>query len=163
MRTIEHLCDLSTLGVELDDDTARAENSPRTKHRRKRVSCPRVLYEIIEFSLSLCQPLAKLEEENDDTKGFVCPHLHLLHLATSDGICRVPSIHYQNTTHSINAIEVIQDNTCIGIVPDLRIVSRGSTCAQSSHPISSCLIHQIQENVTTTSSLRRMIFCSNFF
>jgi hypothetical protein len=29
-----------------------------------------VLYEIIEFSLSPCQPLAKLEEENDDTKGL---------------------------------------------------------------------------------------------
>jgi hypothetical protein len=28
MKTIEHLCDLSTLGVELDDDTARAEKCP---------------------------------------------------------------------------------------------------------------------------------------
>jgi hypothetical protein len=110
-----------------------------------------VSYEIIGFSLSFCQHLAELEEENDGTKGFVCHHLHLLHLATSDGICRVPSIHYKNTTHSINAIELIQDNACIGIVPDLRVASPGSTCAQSSHPISSCLTRQIHENVTTPS------------
>jgi hypothetical protein len=122
-----------------------------------------VSYEIIGFSLSFCQHLAGLEEENDGTKSFVCHHLHLLHLATSDGICRIPSIHYQNPTHSINAIELIQDNTCIGIVPDLHVASPGSICAQSSHPISSCLIHQIHENVTITSSLRRTIFCSNFF